>query len=77
MAAILKELPADDGWDESIGIERGYKKAGLKRFQVQVLKGLKTTTVEDKSTEEVVKTKQATFQPETKSGSSDFECCQR
>ena len=32
MAAILKELP---GWDESIGIERGYKKAGLKRFQVQ------------------------------------------
>ena len=35
MAAILKELPADDGWDESIGIERGYKKAGLKRFQVQ------------------------------------------
>ena len=61
MAAILKELPADDGWDESIGIERGYKKAGLKRFQVQGLKGLKTTTVEDKSTEEVVKTKQATF----------------
>lgn len=61
MAAILKELPADDDWDESIGIERGYKKAGLKRFDVQGLKGFKTTTVEDKSTEEVVKTKQATF----------------
>ena len=61
MAAILKELPADDDWDEEVGIERGYKKAGLKRFHVQGLKGFKTTTVEDKSTEEVVKTKQATF----------------
>ena len=61
MAAILKELPADDDWDEEVGIERGYKKAGLKRFHVQGLKGFKTTTVEDKSTEEVVKTKQAAF----------------
>ena len=61
MAAILKELPADDDWDEEVGIERGYKKAGLKRFHVQGLKGFKTTTVEDKSIEEVVKTKQATF----------------
>ena len=54
MAAILKELPADDDWDEEVGIERGYKKAGLKRFHVQGLKGFKTTTVEDKSTEEVL-----------------------
>ena len=47
---------------------RGYKNAGLKRFHVQGLKGFKTPTVEDKSTEEVVKTKQATFNQKQSQG---------
>jgi hypothetical protein len=32
--AICEELPSDDNWDKNIAIQRGYIKAGLKRYKI-------------------------------------------
>jgi len=34
LETILNELPNDDDWDEEVPIQRGYKKAGLKRYKI-------------------------------------------
>lgn len=33
--AILEDIPQDDDWDSSNGIQNGYKKAGLKRYKLE------------------------------------------
>lgn len=34
LEAILSELPSDSEWDLSVAVQRGYAKAGLKRYKV-------------------------------------------
>ena len=34
MNSVLGELDSDDGWDSTKAIERGYLKAGLKRYKI-------------------------------------------
>ena len=41
--SVLEELQSDDKWDMSVGVERGYAKAGLKRYMLDFYKmGLQT-----------------------------------
>ena len=37
---ILEEVPSDDLWDEGNALERGFKKAGLKRYKLDYIDGL-------------------------------------
>ena len=32
---ILEELPSDDGWDLEVPVQRGYHKAGFKRYKIE------------------------------------------
>ena len=43
LKAILAELPQDDDWDESVALERGYKKAGLTSYHLVGLKDFTTS----------------------------------
>ena len=61
LKAILAELPQDDHWDESVALERGYKKAGLTRYHLVGLKDFTTRSSEDTYTEEASKSKTTAF----------------
>ena len=51
LSRILEEVPSDDLWDEGNALERGFKKAGLKRYKLDYIDGLikKTSSKEDSS----------------------------
>lgn len=34
LEAILSELPSDEGWNLEVAVQRGYAKAGLKRYKI-------------------------------------------
>ena len=50
LACVLSEVPCDDDWDMSNGLERGYAKAGLKRYSVEYVDRLvRRKTVKEES----------------------------
>ena len=51
LSQILEEVPSDDLWDEGNALERGFKKAGMKRYKLDYIDGLikKTSSKEDSS----------------------------
>lgn len=73
MQKILAELPQDDEWDESVGLERGYKKAGLTRYHLVGLKDFSTRATQDSYTEEAKRTKTSHF---SQSGSVQLSLAQ-
>jgi hypothetical protein len=50
---ILAEMPSDDAWNESEGIERGYMKAGLRRYRIEGHRGLDISSATDTREESV------------------------
>ena len=47
---VLTEVPCDDDWDMTNNLERGYKKAGLKRYNVEFIDRLvRKKTVKEES----------------------------
>lgn len=70
---MKKILAQDDEWDESVGLERGYKKAGLTRYHLVGLKDFSTRATQDSYTEEANRVKSSHF---TQSGSAQLSVAQ-
>ena len=50
LAAIVGEAPCDEDWGSENAIERGFKKAGLKRYKLSYMDGLiKETSMKEES----------------------------
>ena len=53
---ILEDIPFDDQWDVTNGIQAGYKKAGLKRYKLELIH---MTVEEDKDSKKDIMTSTA------------------